>query len=84
MSRIGKKPVAGPVERDGDGQRPDGQGEGPEGRARLHGAGGDLKVEKTAEGIEVTPREDTKMARSMWGMSRTQVANLIKGVTQRL
>jgi large subunit ribosomal protein L6 len=40
-----------------------------------------LKVEKTADGIEVTPRDDSKLARAMWGMSRTMVANLIKGVT---
>jgi large subunit ribosomal protein L6 len=25
--------------------------------------------------------DDTKMARSMWGMSRTMVSNLVKGVT---
>ena len=29
-------------------------------------------------GIEVTPREDTKDARAMWGMSRTLVDNLVR------
>jgi large subunit ribosomal protein L6 len=42
----------------------------------------EVKVEKTAAGIEVTPCEETKKARSMWGMSRTMVQNLIKGVTE--
>jgi len=31
--------------------------------------------------ISVTPRDETKRARAMWGMSRSQVANLVKGVT---
>ena len=29
----------------------------------------------------MTTREDTKQARAMWGMSRTMIANLVKGVT---
>jgi len=40
-----------------------------------------LKVAKTNAGIEIGLVEDTKLARSMWGMSRTMIANLIKGVT---
>ncbi len=81
MSRIGKKPVVVPsgVTATVDGQT-----------VKMKGAKGELsftmpdeiKVEKTAAGIEVTPREETKMARSMWGMSRTMVQNLIKGVTE--
>jgi large subunit ribosomal protein L6 len=42
----------------------------------------ELKVEKTNEGVLVSLIEDTKPARSKWGMSRTQIANLIKGVTE--
>lgn len=41
----------------------------------------ELSIEKTAEGIEVSPRDDSKKARAMWGMSRTMVKNLIEGVT---
>jgi large subunit ribosomal protein L6 len=33
-------------------------------------------------GIAVEPRDDTKLARAAWGMSRTRVANLIEGVTK--
>jgi len=32
--------------------------------------------------ISVQPREATKRARAMWGMSRAQVANLVEGVTK--
>jgi large subunit ribosomal protein L6 len=34
------------------------------------------------DGVAVTPREDTKEARAMWGMSRTLIANLVAGVTE--
>jgi large subunit ribosomal protein L6 len=80
MSRIGKKPVPVPA---GVTATVAGQ------KVTMKGAKGELsfsmpeliKVEKTDAGIAVTPREETKMARSMWGMSRTMIANLIKGVT---
>jgi len=81
MSRIGKKPVAVPaaVTATVSGQT-----------VKMKGAKGELlftcpdeiKVEKTADGIEITPRDDSKAARAMWGMSRTMVQNLIKGVTE--
>jgi len=35
-----------------------------------------------ADGIAVQPRDDTKAARALWGMSRTRIANLIAGVTK--
>ena len=41
----------------------------------------EIKVEKTAAGIDLSTVEDTKMASSMWGMSRTMVSNLVHGVT---
>jgi large subunit ribosomal protein L6 len=81
MSRIGKKPVPVPsaVTATVSGQT-----------VKMKGAKGELsftlpdeiKVEKTAEGIELSLLDDTKKARSMWGMSRTMVQNLIKGVTE--
>ena len=38
---------------------------------------------KFADGkVQVDPRNETKRARSMWGTSRTMVANLVTGVTQ--
>jgi len=32
--------------------------------------------------IAVQPRDETKQARAMWGMSRSQVANLVEGVSK--
>jgi len=81
MSRIGKKPVPVP-----SGVTPTVAGQtvkmkGPKGELAFT-LPEELKVEKTDAGIQVTPREETKRARAMWGMSRTQIANLITGVTQ--
>ncbi len=81
MSRIGKKPVAIP-----SGVTPTVAGQ----KVTMKGPKGELSftcpeaiaVEKTAAGIEVKPREDTLQSRALWGMARTQVANLIDGVTK--
>ena len=80
MSRIGKKPVGVPssVTATVAGQQV--KIKGPKGELSFT-LPDDLKVEKTAAGIEIEPRDDSKKARAMWGMSRTMVANLIKGVT---
>jgi large subunit ribosomal protein L6 len=81
MSRIGNKPVAVPsnVTATVSGQTV--KMKGPKGELSFT-APERIKVAKTAAGIEVSLNEETKMARSMWGMSRTMVANLIKGVTE--
>jgi large subunit ribosomal protein L6 len=80
MSRIGKKPVPVPAAITATVAGQTVKMKGPKGE--LSFTCPDLiKVEKTANGIEVTPRDDTKRARSMWGMSRTMIANLIEGVT---
>ena len=81
MSRIGKKPVAVPsnVMATVSGQTV--KVKGPKGELAFDVPDA-LKVEKTSDGVEIALTEDTNFARSMWGMSRTQVANLIKGVTQ--
>jgi large subunit ribosomal protein L6 len=81
MSRIGKKPVAVPggVTATVDGQKV--SMKGPKGELTF--VAHDLvAVEKAADGIAVSPRDDSKAARSMWGMSRTMVANLVTGVTK--
>ncbi|ADZ70181.1 50S ribosomal protein L6 [Polymorphum gilvum SL003B-26A1] len=39
-------------------------------------------AEMTDDGIKVDPRNDSKPARSMWGMTRTMLQNLITGVSQ--
>jgi len=80
MSRIGKKPVSVPsgVTATVEGQKI--KMKGPKGELSFT-APEEIKVEKSAAGIVVSPLGDTKRARAMWGMSRTMVQNLIKGVS---
>jgi large subunit ribosomal protein L6 len=42
----------------------------------------DVIVKMDKGGIQLDPRNETKKARSMWGTSRTLVANLVAGVTK--
>jgi large subunit ribosomal protein L6 len=80
MSRIGKKPVAVP---NGVTVTIDGQTvkvKGPKGELQTQLV--DLVDVKLEDGqVVVSPVDQTKPARSAWGMSRTLVANLITGVT---
>ena len=80
MSRIGKKAVPVPSNVTATVAGQDVKMKGPKGELSFN-VPEELKVEKTGEGVLVTLIENTKPARSMWGMSRTQIANLIKGVT---
>ena len=81
MSRIGKKAVAVPsgVTANVEGQTV--KVKGPKGAMQIV-----LPDEVTATmdkgGVKIEPRNETKRARSMWGTSRTQVANLVAGVTK--
>jgi large subunit ribosomal protein L6 len=80
MSRIGKKPVAVPsgVTATIAGQKVNIKG--PKGELSFT-CPDQIKVAKTAAGIEVSPVDESKTARAMWGMSRTQIVNLVEGVT---
>src|SRR3954469_11565492 len=81
MSRIGKKPVAIPsgVTLTLDGQT-----------VTVKGPKGELSwtvveeiVLKQEDGeLTLTPRDASTRARSMWGLSRTLVNNMVVGVTQ--
>ncbi len=80
MSRIGKKPI--PVPRDVT-ATVDGQTvtvKGPKGQLSLTLVD-DVEVKIEGGAVVVEPRTDTKRARSMWGMSRSLVENLVKGTT---
>jgi len=81
MSRIGKRPVPVPsgVTAVLEGQLV--KVKGPKGELTFT-APEDVKVEQTNGSITVSPLSESKTARSMWGMSRTRVANLVEGVTQ--
>jgi large subunit ribosomal protein L6 len=81
MSRIGKKPVPVPkgVTANIEGQKV--SVKGPKGELSLTVVD-DVKVELTSEGIVTSPKSDTKKARSMWGMSRSLIDNLVTGVSK--
>jgi large subunit ribosomal protein L6 len=80
MSRIGKKavPVPAGVTVSVSGQT-----------VAVKGPKGELKevlneqvlVKMQEDGVKVDPINQSKLARSSWGMSRTLVANMMKGVT---
>ena len=80
MSRIGKKavPVPAGVTVNVSGQT-----------VSVKGPKGELKeilneqvlVKMEQGGVKVDPINESKLARSAWGMSRTLVANMVKGVT---
>ena len=81
MSRIGNKSVAVPtgVTANVEGQTV--KVKGPKGALQLVLAD-DVSITMDKGLIKVEPRSESKRARSLWGTSRTQVANLINGVTK--
>ncbi len=81
MSRTGTKAVAMP---DGVNATIEGQKvsvKGPKGELSIVLVD-DVEAQMTDGGIKLTPRGETKRARSMWGLSRTLIANLVDGVTE--
>ena len=79
MSRIGKKPVSVPqgVTASVDGQTV--TAKGPKGELKF--VVNDEVLVKLENGeIKVDPRDESKAARSKWGMSRTQIVNILQGV----
>jgi large subunit ribosomal protein L6 len=80
MSRIGKKAVPLPkgVTATVEGQMV--TVKGPKGELSFL-ATDNISVVMEDGGIKVDPANDTKPARAQWGMSRTRIANLMKGVT---
>ena len=81
MSRIGNKAVAIPsgVTANVEGQTV--KIKGPKGAMQvvLHD---DVTAKMDKSTVKLEPRSESKRARSMWGTSRTLVANLIAGVTK--
>ena len=81
MSRIGKKPIAVPdgVSVDVDGKTV--TAKGPKGE--LHYVVNDDVLVKLEEGsVQVDPKDNSKRARSQWGMSRTMISNIVDGVKE--
>jgi len=81
MSRIGKRPVDMPsgVSATVSGQTV--EVKGPKG-TRSFTATDDVNITVEDNVITVTPRGKSKRARQQWGMSRTQVQNLVTGVSE--
>jgi len=80
MSRIGKRPIPMPA---GVTASTEGQTlsvKGPKGTLSLQMLD-DIRYEIADGEISVQPANDTKRARSYWGMQRSMVQNLVTGVT---
>ena len=80
MSRIGKKSVPVPAGVSVDLSGLNVAVKGPKGQLSFMLT--DQVIAKMEDGaVKVDPRDKSKQARSAWGMSRTMIANMIKGVT---
>jgi large subunit ribosomal protein L6 len=81
MSRIGKKPVPVPqgVTATVSGQTV--TAKGPKGELSFV-VNNEVLVKMDGNEIAVEPRDASKEARSKWGMSRTQIANVLRGVKE--
>jgi len=80
MSRIGKKAIAIPSDVTVTLAEQTVMVKGPKGQLSLTLVG-DIEVKLEDGSISVLPRSDTRRARSMWGMSRSLVENLVLGTT---
>lgn len=80
MSRIGKRPIDMPsgVSASLSGQTI--EVKGPKG-VRSFAATDDVDINIDGQTVLVKPRGASKRARQQWGMSRTQIHNLVVGVT---
>ena len=79
MSRIGKKPVPVP---EGVTASVDGQtvtAKGPKGELKFV-VNDEVLVKMEGGAVKLDPRDQSKDARSKWGMTRTQVENIMTGV----
>ena len=81
MSRIGKKPISVPENVTASITGDKIEVKGPNGIREFY-ASKEVLVELQKDQIMVKPRNLSKQARQHWGMNRTQIANLIEGVTQ--
>ena len=81
MSRIGKKPVPIPS---GVTANVAGQAisiKGPKGTLQFT-LPDDVGAKMEGGALQLDPRDETKRARAMWGMSRAVLANIVAGVTK--
>jgi len=80
MSRIGKIPVAVPAGVDVTIDGAEVTVKGPKGTL-THTVAAPITVEKSEQGLEVKRPNDERLAKSLHGLTRTLVANMVTGVT---
>ena len=81
MSRIGKRPIPMPAGVTASTEGRTLSVKGPKGSLSLQMLD-DISYEIADGSISVQPANDTKRARSFWGMQRSMVQNLVTGVTE--
>ena len=82
MSRIGKKPIAVPGGVTASVESGTLTVKGPKGTLAMKLLDDLVKYEIAEGEIRVTPLTDSQRARAAWGMQRTNVQNLVTGVTE--
>jgi large subunit ribosomal protein L6 len=82
MSRIGKRPVAMPAGVSAEVQGQTLTVKGPKGTLSMQLLDDLVKYEIGEGEIRVTPITDAQRNRAAWGMQRTNVQNLVTGVTE--
>jgi large subunit ribosomal protein L6 len=81
MSRIGKKAVAIPAGVTANVAGQTVSVKGPKGTLELM-LHEDVAATMEAGSVQIDPRNESKRARAMWGMSRSLLANVVAGVTK--
>ncbi|MEW6267099.1 MAG: 50S ribosomal protein L6 [Thermodesulfobacteriota bacterium] len=81
MSRIGKKPIPVPKEVTITWQAPLLTVKGPKGvlRRSLHSR---VRLELESSVVTISPADQSRQARALWGLTRTLVANMVTGVSE--
>jgi large subunit ribosomal protein L6 len=80
MSRIGKKPVGIPDKVEVKISGATVEVKGPKGQLS-YTFRKEVKIEKADKAINLTPADESTTARSLWGLSRTILGNMVTGVT---
>jgi len=81
MSRIGKKAITVPSGVTVDIKDGSVTVKGPKGELSA-AIVEDVLVKMQDDGIKIDPRDQSKRSRSMWGMTRTVISNLVDGVSE--
>jgi len=81
MSRIGKKPISIPDKVTVTVDQNEVLVKGPKGELRFK-ARPEVKVEMSQNSISVSPTKESNLSRSLWGLTRTLIENMIDGTVK--